>query len=232
MSWRIFDRAAAGYERWYTTRRGRRADIAERRLLLYLLKPFQDGRNALEIGCGTGHFAAFLARSGLRMTGLDRAPAMLAEAARQFPSLPLVLGDAHHLPFRDASMDFAMFVTTLEFLNDPMPALREAVRVARQGVVAIVLNRYSLGGFSRRWGPQSRGALLARARDFSLGELRTYLENAADVRANGILAASSLFPDGLSRSISPIPLGDIIGGAVRLKSATVGAAGGSRRRVL
>jgi ubiquinone/menaquinone biosynthesis C-methylase UbiE len=230
VTWQIFEQAAESYERWYTTPRGRRSDAAERGLLLYLLEPFQNARSALEVGCGTGHFAEFLSRRGLRMIALDRSPAMLAEAARRFPSLNLVLGDAHHLPFRDASTDLAVFVTALEFLEDPARALREAVRVARQGVVAVVLNRYSLGGVSRRWRPQSRGQLLSQARDFSVADLRSHLKEAAKTRADGIWMASALFPNGLSGSISRIPLGDVLGGAVKLESvtavATVGRSAG------
>jgi len=156
VTWQIFEQAAADYEAWYATPRGQRADAAERRLLLHLLGAFHDARSAVEMGCGTGHFADFLVQHGVRTIGLDRAPSMLIEARRRFPLVPVVLGDAHRLPFRDASTDLALFVTTLEFLEDPMRALREAVRVARQGVVVIALNRHSLGGVSRRWGPQRR----------------------------------------------------------------------------
>lgn len=222
MSWQIFERAAADYEAWYATRRGRRADAAERALLLQLLGKFQDVRSALEIGCGTGHFAAFLAEQGFRTIGLDRAPAMLTEARRRFPSLPLVLGDAHGLPICDEAVDLAVFVTTLEFLEDPACALREAIRIARRAVVAIGLNRHSLGGLSRRWGPQSRGALLVQARDYSAAELRDALEQAAGPRLDVISSASTLFPDGLSQVISRIPLGDVVGVAIKLKSPSAG----------
>ncbi len=218
MSWRLFDRAAAGYERWYSEGRGQKADAAERRLLLDLLQPFVNARKVLEIGCGSGHFAGFLAGCGFNVTGLDRAPGMLAEAARRFPGLPLVLGDAHDLPFRDASTDLAIFITTLEFLEDAERALREAVRVACRGVAAMALNRRSLGGLSRRWGPQARGALLSKARDFSIRELRDHLAGAAGPRAGAMVGASTLFPDGLSATVSRIALGDVIGAAVQLKA--------------
>ncbi len=219
MSWQIFDRAAARYEAWYSTRRGRLADAAECRLLLHLVHAFEDARGAVEIGCGTGHFAGFLARQGFAMIGLDRAPAMLTEARRQFPALSVVLGDAHCLPFRDGFTDLAIFVTTLEFLEDPACALREAVRVARQGVVALVLNRHSIDAISRRWGPQSRGSLLRQARDYSLAELELAMNAAAGARLDATWSASTLFPDGLSQRISRIALGDVIGCAIRLNRA-------------
>jgi SAM-dependent methyltransferase len=217
VTWQIFDRAAGRYDDWYSTCRGRLADAAERRMLLPLLRIFQDAHSAVEIGCGTGHFAGFLAEQGLNMIGVDRAPAMLLKARRRFSSLSVILGDAHHLPFRDLSADLAIFVTALEFLEDPICALREAVRIARKGIIALVLNRYSLGGISRRWGPQSRGALLGQARDYSVRELRSALQKAAGSRVDNIIAVSTLFPDGLSGSILRIPLGDVIGCAVKLK---------------
>ena len=217
MTWQIFERSAANYEAWYATRRGRRADAAERRLLLDLLDEFRGARTVLEIGCGTGHFAAFLARQGFSVVGVDRAPAMLAEARRRFSLLPVVLADAHRLPFRDKSADLSVFVTTLEFLEDPACALREAVRIARQGVIAVALNRYSLGGVSRRWGLQSRGALLSLARDYSPAELRLGLEYAAGARWAGTLCASTLLPGRLSQVLSRFSLGEVIGCALRLK---------------
>jgi SAM-dependent methyltransferase len=187
-------------------------------LILHLLgAAFEHARSSVEIGCGTGHFAAFLLQQGLSTVGLDRAPAMLSEARRQFPSLPLVLGDAHHLPFRDGSSDLAVFITTLEFLDDPARALREAVRVARHGVLAIVLNRYSMGGLSRRWGRQARGVLLRQARDYAPEELERALERAADSRWDRTWSASTLFPDGLSQVISRIALGEVVGSAIRLR---------------
>lgn len=119
---------------------------------------------------------------------------MLMEARRLFPSLPVVMGDAHRLLFKTNSADLAVFVATLEFLEDPLLALRAAVRIARRAAVAIALNRRSLGGLSRRWGPQSRGALLRHARDYSTAELRAVLVQAAGSRLDAIASASSLFP--------------------------------------
>ena len=104
----------------------------------------------------------------------------------------MVLGDAHALPFGDAAVDLALFVTTLEFLEHPATALREAVRVSRRGLVVLALNRWSLGGLSRRLGPAARGALLGQARDVSIVSLRALIRTAAGHR----LAAS----DGQARS--------------------------------
>jgi ubiquinone/menaquinone biosynthesis C-methylase UbiE len=155
MPWEIFEQAASRYEAWYRTRRGRRAARAEGALLEWLLAFFTPTYRVLDIGCGTGHFAAELAAKGLLVVGLDRSTAMLEEMHSRFPHIPIILGDAHRLPIKAAAVDLVVFITTLEFLEAPAMALAEAVRVARQGLVVVALNRWSLGGLSRRWGSQA-----------------------------------------------------------------------------
>lgn len=217
MAWEIFQRAAGEYERWYAMPRGRRADIAERALLQWLLGRVPEAISVLEVGSGTGHFAAWLAESGFEVAGLDRAPAMVKVSQRSFPSIPFVLGDARRLPFRTGAVDVVLFITTLEFLENVTTALREAVRVARRGVVAIVLNRHSLGGLSRRLGPQSRGSLLGQARDYSLSRLRRELREAGGARLDALYWSSTLFPDGFWNQMAHVPLGDVIGIMAELK---------------
>ena len=159
---------------------------------------------------------AKLRRDGRVIVGLDRSPAMLAELRRRLPGLPVVLGDAHALPFADAAVDLALFVTTLEFLEHPATALREAMRVSRRGLVLLTLNRWSLGGVSRRLGPAGRGALLSQAREMSILSLRALVRTAAGPRLSGLRWTSALWPDGLSAWRAPVPLGDVIGIAARL----------------
>ena len=216
MSWYAFDQHATSYEQWYSTPRGRRADQAERGLLAWLLSSVPDARSVLEIGCGTGHFAGWLARRGLRVVGLDRSPAMLAEMRQRHPLAAPVLGDAHQLPFRQGAVDLTLFVTTLEFLGDPQAALAEACRVSRSGVIVLALNRWSLGALSRRWGPQRRQPLVSRAQDLSVGGLRNLLRQAARHRLQGLRWASGLFPGPLWPLQVRLALGDVFGVATLL----------------
>ena len=215
-AWQHFERHAAGYEAWYATPRGRRADLAERALLARLLAPFTGAQSALEVGCGSGHFTRWLAERLPRVVGLDRAPAMLAEARRHDSRLHLVQGDAERLPIRSRAVDLALFALTLEFVDDPVAALAEAVRVSRGGVLVVALNRWSLGGWSRRWGPDAGRPLLGQARDFSLGLLRALAESAAGPRLRGVRWASALFPVGRGGLSARVPLGDVIGLAMEL----------------
>lgn len=211
MPWEIFERIARRYEGWYTTPHGAHADQAECALLEWLLSFFPDAHSVLEVGCGTGHFTIWLGKQGWRTLGIDRAPAMLSELRQRVPTLPVILSDAHRLPVRRGAVDLVLFVTTIEFLEEPTIALMEAVRVARQGLLVVVLNRWSQGGLSRRWGPQARGSLLGQARDFSLGSLRVLVQKAAGERLQKIHWTSTLFPDGLWWVRAPVPVGDVIG---------------------
>jgi SAM-dependent methyltransferase len=216
VSWEVFEGAAERYEDWYATPHGRRASAAETALLDSLLGAFPEARTLLDVGCGTGHFTAWFARRGLSPIGIDRAPAMLSALRARHAALPVLLADAQALPLRDRAVDLVVFVATLEFLDDPRRALAEAVRVARHGVLAVVLNRWSLGALSRRAGPASRGALLRHARDLSPVELRRLLGEAAGQRLAHLRARCALLPRPLPAGPTRTPFGDVVGVAARL----------------
>jgi ubiquinone/menaquinone biosynthesis C-methylase UbiE len=61
-----FDDQAAVYERWFATPLGRLVDAVEKRAV-FSLTPEVQGRQILEIGCGTGNFSLALTQwySGL-----------------------------------------------------------------------------------------------------------------------------------------------------------------------
>lgn len=216
MPWKIFEPVASGYEAWYSSRKGRRVDRAERALLDWLLTHLPQAKRVLEVGCGTGHFSRHLARQSRRIVGLDRSPGMLAALQWGEPQILRVQGDAHRLPFRDQAVDVVLFVTTLEFLEDPPGALAEAVRVARHGLILLVLNRWSLGGISRRIGPQGHQPLLGQARDHSLVSLRTLLRGAAGNRLDTLRWNCILYPGLPWRLRFPVPFGDVLGVTVAL----------------
>jgi ubiquinone/menaquinone biosynthesis C-methylase UbiE len=185
VSWEVFDRRAATYESWYQTPRGQRVDRAERALLDWLMGHFHGARTVLEVGCGTGHFTSWLARKPLRVVGFDRAPAMLAKVREHHPAIPVVCGDAQRLPFRPGAVDVAVFVATLEFVENPFAALAEAVSVSRMGLALVVLNRLSIG-LSRRWGAQAGQPLLGQAADLTLPALRVTVRRAAGARLRAL----------------------------------------------
>src|SRR5438874_7606266 len=93
--------------------------------------------DALDVGCGTGFLSLELARRGHRVTGIDFAPQMLAEAqtkaAAQTVAVRFEQGDAEALRFSDASFDLAMTRHVLWTLPHPEAAIDEWMRVLRPG---------------------------------------------------------------------------------------------------
>jgi SAM-dependent methyltransferase len=136
---------AERYDAWYHTSRGRWIGETEYRLLAAALGA-QPGDTVLDVGCGTGHFTRlFAARTGVRIVGLDPDLAALRFAqvnARAGESY--AAGRAERLPFRDASFDHAIAVTSLCFVRDQDAALREIARVTRKRFALGLLNRRSV----------------------------------------------------------------------------------------
>ena len=143
------EEAAAGYEAWYETAEGARADELEKAVLQHALRELPKGAEILEVGCGTGHFTRWLDDQAWSAVGLDLSGPMLSEA-QALNGTPLVQADALRLPFGDGAFDLAAFVTTLEFLEQPQAALAEAARVSEWGIVLGVLNRWSTLSLRRR----------------------------------------------------------------------------------
>jgi SAM-dependent methyltransferase len=83
----------------------------------------------LEVGCGTGNYAALLAASSARCFGLDPSPTMLAEARGKTADVSWVQGSAESLPFPDGSMDFIYSVDVIHHVQDRTSFFKEAFRV-------------------------------------------------------------------------------------------------------
>ena len=194
----------AGYEAWYDTS-GRRAGRMEEALLSRWLARFPVGTSLLEVGCGTGHFGRGFAAQGYRVAGLDRSLPMLVEAQR-LGGPPIVGGDALALPFAQGAVDLVAFVTTLEFLPDPVLALREGLRVARRGLILGVINGQSLLGRRLR---RAGGPIWGVARLYTPGELRALVQQAATGMPVRILWRTTLWP--IVPWALPLPWGGFTG---------------------
>ncbi|WP_135256738.1 class I SAM-dependent methyltransferase [Thermus caldilimi] len=91
-------------------------------------------RSALDIGTGTGVFAEAFARLGLFTVGVDPRSDRLEVARAKVKKAHFLEAHGENLPFPAQSFDLAFFGLSLHHL-DPIPALREAARVARRVVV-------------------------------------------------------------------------------------------------
>lgn len=100
----------------------------------------QSGMSILDDGCGAGLETVRLARlvgSTGKVIGLDASRAFLDEARRRAEGLDLSIeyrqGDAQELPFPDNHFDVARAERLFLYLEDPVKALAELVRVTRGG---------------------------------------------------------------------------------------------------
>lgn len=86
---------------------------------------------ALDLGCGTGNYTAALAQRGLSIVGLDRSPAMLAQAQAKHPKLTWLQGDATMLPFADLAVDVTISTLSSHYWQPRLAAYRDIRRVTR-----------------------------------------------------------------------------------------------------
>ena len=95
------------------------------------------GKDAIELGCGTAYVAAWLARRGANVVGIDNSAAQLATARtlqRQHGlDFPLLHGNAEAVPYPDASFDFAISEYGACLWADPRRWVPEAARLLRPG---------------------------------------------------------------------------------------------------
>lgn len=115
------------YERWFS-----RHDAAYRSELAALRELMPEPGLALEVGVGTGRFAAPL---GIEV-GLDPSVRMLRHARRR--GISVVCGVAEALPFRNAVFDRVLVVTTLCFVDDARAMCVEAARVLKPGGFIVI----------------------------------------------------------------------------------------------
>ena len=100
--------------------------------------------DALDAGCGTGFLSFELAARGHRVTGVDFAPAMVAEARRKAAARGVAIwlesADAEQLPFAPGSFDLVISRHVLWTLPHPEAAIDEWIRVLRPGARLVIVD--------------------------------------------------------------------------------------------
>lgn len=99
------------------------------------------GLSTLDLGCGTGRHALWLASAGASVTAVDFSEGMLAEARRKpgADAVRFVVHDLHTpLPFADGAFDLVVSGLVLEHLRELGRFFAEARRVVKPGGRAVV----------------------------------------------------------------------------------------------
>lgn len=140
------------------------------------------GRRVLEIGCGAGQCARWLARAGAEVVGLDLSEAQLRHSRvlddRTGTPVPVVAADAAALPFTDGAFDAACSAYgAVPFVADSGQVMREVARVLRPGGRWVFSVTHPI-----RWClPDDPGPDGLTVRD-SYFDRRPYVESGADGR--------------------------------------------------
>lgn len=95
----------------------------------------------LDVGCGTGRWLRRYEQFGFRPTGVDATVGMLRLARERGTAAALTAGEAHRLPFRDATFDAVSDITVTQHIPASLqvPALAEMMRVLRPGGCLILM---------------------------------------------------------------------------------------------
>lgn len=93
-----------------------------------------DGRRALDVGCGFGHWLARFEAWGAdraALAGIDLVEARAQAAAARLPGADVRAGDAAALPFADGAFDVVFHSMMFSSILDPQIRRRAAAEMAR-----------------------------------------------------------------------------------------------------
>jgi ubiquinone/menaquinone biosynthesis C-methylase UbiE len=92
----------------------------------------------LEVGCGTGHWLAYLQPVARHAYGLDASAGMLHQAQQQPRDLNLARGYARHLPYESNSFNLVFCVNAIHHFAEPQAFVEEAFRILGWGGVLAI----------------------------------------------------------------------------------------------
>jgi ubiquinone/menaquinone biosynthesis C-methylase UbiE len=161
------------------------------RIIDLVLAGRQSG-DALDAGCGTGFLSLELAARGHRVTGIDFAAAMLAQARRKAAERGAAIrfeeADAEQLPFKPATFDLVVSRHVLWTLPHPEAAIDEWKRVLRPGGRLAVID----GQFDPRFLTHQSENARTSAEYAGIGDQLPFLGGRAREEIEKVLAAHGL----------------------------------------
>ncbi len=97
----------------------------------------KEGERILDVASGTGMLGKTLAPTGAKVIGLDYTPTMMEGTRPHYADL--VVGDAHAMPFEDATFDAVVCRQGIQFMDAPK-AVGEMARVVKPGGRVVLMH--------------------------------------------------------------------------------------------
>ena len=105
----------------------------------------------IEIGCGTGHWLAFIAPLARAVVGVDRSWAMLERARMTASGAMLARATAEHLAFTTGGFDRAFCINALHHFTDQRAFMKECRRILRPGGAFLSVGLDPHAGLDQWW---------------------------------------------------------------------------------
>ena len=99
--------------------------------ILQLLDP-QPNERVLDLGCGTGHLTAEIAKAGASVVGIDQSSEMVSKAKSNYPDLDFEIADARSLPFK-SDFDAVFSNAVLHWVRPPQKVVESVYTAAKPG---------------------------------------------------------------------------------------------------
>lgn len=99
--------------------------------LLDWLAP-QPGESILDLGCGTGHLTAEIARRGAHPQGIDASPAMVERARALYPAIPFQVADGTDFQIPEP-VDAVFSNAALHWMRPPLGVIRSVAGALKPG---------------------------------------------------------------------------------------------------
>jgi ubiquinone/menaquinone biosynthesis C-methylase UbiE len=162
-----FDIFTDEYENWF-----KENELIFQSELLALKQVIPVGKKGIEIGIGSGIFAEQL---NIKF-GIDPSEKMLNYATQR--KLSVEKGFAENLPYPDKSFDFAAFITSICFVDNPKKAIKEAHRIIKDKgdlIIAFIDKESSLGKSLEL--EKANSKFYRNAKFYSVSELTSMIVN-------------------------------------------------------
>jgi len=95
-------------------------------------------KTVVDVGSGTGEYCQLF--DPQTYIGYDISPEMVKHSSRLYPTHKFEVGDAEQIPQPDASADLTLDIAVIEYYDDPLPHMRELVRITKpEGTVIVAV---------------------------------------------------------------------------------------------